>query len=106
MLDPVVREVLGVILMCRHPLGTTDRLTPAHPRLASITGAEAGMGKATAELLATEAFDVGITYHSDRSGAEDTKAAIEQRGQRCFLAQQDLESPDTAKVVDQLVGEL
>src|SRR5215212_4924845 len=89
-----------------HRLGTTDRMTAAHPRLAIITGADSGMGKATAELLATEGFDVGITYHSDKSGAEDTKAAVEQRGQRCFMVQQDLESPDTAKVVDQLVGEL
>src|SRR3954454_3194425 len=89
-----------------HALGTTGRMTAAHPRLAIITGADSGMGKATAELLATEGFDLGITYHSDTSGAEDTRAAVEQRGQRCFVTQQDLESPDAADVVDQLVGEL
>jgi NAD(P)-dependent dehydrogenase (short-subunit alcohol dehydrogenase family) len=89
-----------------HRLGTADRMTAAHPRLAIITGADSGMGKATAELLATEGFDLGITYHSDTSGAEDTRAAVEQRGQRCFVTQQDLESPDAADVVDQLVGEL
>ena len=81
-------------------------MTAAHPRLAIITGADSGMGKATAELLATEGFDLGITYHSDTSGAEDTRAAVEQRGQRCFVTQQDLESPDAADAVDQLVGEL
>jgi hypothetical protein len=80
--------------------------TPAHPRLAIVTGADSGIGKATAELLATEGFDVGITYHTDESGAQDTKAAVEQRGQRCFVVQQDLKSPATADVVEQLLEQL
>ena len=79
---------------------------PAHPRLAIITGADSGMGKATAELLATEGFDVGITFHTDADGAEDTRRSIEARGQRCFVAQQDLSSPDTGDVIDSLVDQL
>jgi NAD(P)-dependent dehydrogenase (short-subunit alcohol dehydrogenase family) len=79
-------------------------MTGAHPRLAIVTGADSGMGKATAELLATEGFDVAITYHTDRDGAEDTKAAVEQRGGRCFVAEQDLKSPGTGELVDELVG--
>jgi NAD(P)-dependent dehydrogenase (short-subunit alcohol dehydrogenase family) len=46
----------------------------AHPRLAIVTGADSGIGKATAELLATEGFDVGLTFHTDESGAEETRA--------------------------------
>lgn len=80
--------------------------TPAHERYAIVTGADSGMGKATAELLATEGFDVGITFHTDKDGAEDTRAGIEERGQRCFVLQQDLSSPDTADVVDQLADQL
>ncbi len=80
--------------------------TPAHDRLAIVTGADSGMGKATAELLATEGFDVGITFHTDEAGAEDTRKAVEQRGQRCFVARQDLASPSTADVVDQLADQL
>ncbi|UGQ58111.1 SDR family oxidoreductase [Rhodococcus pyridinivorans] len=80
--------------------------TPAHDRLAIATGADSGMGKATAELLATEGFDVGITFHTDEAGAEDTRAGVEQRGQRCFVARQDLTSPDTADVIDELTGKL
>jgi NAD(P)-dependent dehydrogenase (short-subunit alcohol dehydrogenase family) len=80
--------------------------TPAHERLAIVTGADSGMGKATAELLAVEGFDVGITFHSDKDGAEDTRAGIEERGQRCFVAQQDLSSPDTGDVVDGLADQL
>ncbi|MDX6324411.1 MAG: hypothetical protein QOK15_765 [Nocardioidaceae bacterium] len=71
-----------------------------------MTGADSGMGKATAELLAVEGFDVGITFHSDKDGAEDTRAAVEQRGQRCFVAQQDLSSPDTGDVIDGLADQL
>lgn len=81
-------------------------MTAAHPRLAIITGADSGMGKATAELLATEGFDVGITYHSDKDGAEGTKAAIERRGQRCFVARQHQEAADTGDVVDELAEQL
>ncbi|QXF81875.1 SDR family oxidoreductase [Rhodococcus pyridinivorans] len=80
--------------------------TPAHDRLAIVTGADSGMGKATAELLATEGFDVGITFHTDEAGAEDTRAGVEQRGQRCFVARQDLTNPDTADVIDELTGKL
>jgi NAD(P)-dependent dehydrogenase (short-subunit alcohol dehydrogenase family) len=81
-------------------------MTGAHRRLAIITGADSGMGKATAQLLATEGFDVGITYHTDKDGAEDTRAGVEQRGQRCFVAHQDLSSPDAADVVDELAEQL
>jgi len=80
--------------------------TPAHERLAIITGADSGMGKATAELLATEGFDVGITFHTDEAGAADTKAGIEARGGRCFVARQDVSSPDGADVIDQLADQL
>ena len=78
----------------------------AHPRLAIVTGADSGIGKATAELLATEGFDVGITFHTDESGADDTRAGIEQRGGRCFVARQDLAGQDTAAVIDGLAGRL
>jgi NAD(P)-dependent dehydrogenase (short-subunit alcohol dehydrogenase family) len=80
---------------------------PAHPRLAIVTGADSGIGKATAELLATEGFDVGITFHSDESGVQDTKAGVEERGQRCFVAQHDLAQPEAgSRVIDDLAAQL
>jgi NAD(P)-dependent dehydrogenase (short-subunit alcohol dehydrogenase family) len=79
---------------------------PAHPRLAIVTGADSGMGKAIAHLLATEGFDVGITFHTDEQGAEDTRASVEQRGQRCFVAQHDVSEPNTTEVIEELIGQL
>jgi len=78
----------------------------SYPRTAVVTGADSGIGRATAELLATEGFDVGITFHSDKEGAEGTRRAIEERGQRCAVQQQDAASPDTADVVGGLADEL
>jgi NAD(P)-dependent dehydrogenase (short-subunit alcohol dehydrogenase family) len=78
----------------------------SYPRLAIVTGADSGMGKATAELLATEGFELGITYHTDQDGAEDTRTRIEQRGGRCHVLQQDLTSPDTGDAVDELADRM
>jgi NAD(P)-dependent dehydrogenase (short-subunit alcohol dehydrogenase family) len=80
---------------------------PAHPRLAIVTGADSGMGKAIAELLATEGYDVGVTFHTDEQGAEDTRKGVEERGQRCFVAQQDTSDPQgTTKVTEELIERL
>ena len=65
------------------------------------------MGKAIAELLATEGYDVGVTFHTDENGAEDTRKGVEQRWQRCFVAQQDTADPaDTTEVTEQLIEQL
>jgi NAD(P)-dependent dehydrogenase (short-subunit alcohol dehydrogenase family) len=41
---------------------------PAHRRIAIVTGGDSGIGKATAALLASEGFDVGITFHMVSQG--------------------------------------
>src|SRR3954453_630897 len=79
---------------------------PPPLRLAIVPGADSGIGKATAELLATEGFDVGVTFNTDADGAEDTAAGIRERGQRCFVMQQDLSSPEAGGVIDALAEEL
>lgn len=81
-------------------------MTAAHPRLAVVTGADSGIGRATAQLLATEGFDVGITRHHDADGAAATVAEIERRGQRAFVADFDAASDDAGQVVDRLVDQL
>lgn len=87
-------------------LGTTEDMSGPYPRLAIITGADSGIGQATAQLLASDGFDVGITFHTDDRGAAATQAEVEQRGQRCFVAHQDLTESVTGDVVDRLAEQL
>jgi len=76
------------------------------PRLAIVTGADSGIGRATAELLAMEGFDVGMTSHRDLEGARETAAEIEKRGQRCVVEPFDAASPDAGAVVGRLADQL
>jgi NAD(P)-dependent dehydrogenase (short-subunit alcohol dehydrogenase family) len=81
-------------------------MTAAHPRKAIVTGGDSGIGRATAQLLATEGYDVGITFHSDEDGAQSTRKEIEERGSRGFVARQDLAGADAAAAVEQLADDL
>jgi NAD(P)-dependent dehydrogenase (short-subunit alcohol dehydrogenase family) len=81
-------------------------MTDNFPRLAIVTGSDSGIGQATAQLLATEGFDVGLTSHTDMKGVQETAAGIEERGQRCFIEQFDASSPDAGDVVDRLADQL
>jgi NAD(P)-dependent dehydrogenase (short-subunit alcohol dehydrogenase family) len=71
-----------------------------------ITGADSGIGQATAELLATEGFDVGLTWHRDVDGIRATAKEVEGRGQRCVSERFDATSPDAGAVVDRLAAQL
>ena len=81
-------------------------MTAAYPRVAVVTGADSGIGAATAKLLADEGFDLGITYHSDASGADETRAEVEKRGQRCEVVQQDVAQLETDDAVGELIARL
>src|SRR4051812_102385 len=76
------------------------------PRLAIVTGADSGIGQATAKLLATEGFDVGATFHTDADGIRATTEEVEKRGQRCVVEKFDAEAPDAGAVVDRLAEQL
>ena len=82
-------------------MGTTH-----FPRTAIVTGADSGIGQATAKLLATEGFDIGMTVHEDDRRAQDTRREIEERGQRCILERYDAASPDAGDTVDRLAEQL
>jgi NAD(P)-dependent dehydrogenase (short-subunit alcohol dehydrogenase family) len=77
-----------------------------HPYLAVVTGADSGIGQAVARLLATDGYDVAITCHEDVAGVQDTREAVEARGQRCFVERFDAASPDAGDVVDRLAEQL
>jgi NAD(P)-dependent dehydrogenase (short-subunit alcohol dehydrogenase family) len=81
-------------------------MTAAHPRSAIVTGADSGIGRATAQLLATEGFDVAITFHTDEAGARATAEEVQRRGQTAHVAHLDLATAEAGDVVDDLAGRL
>ncbi|MCG7360152.1 SDR family oxidoreductase [Roseomonas sp. ACRSG] len=62
-------------------------------RIAVITGADSGIGQATAELFAGEGADICIGYHTDQAGAEETRRRVEQAGRRALVVQGDVGQP-------------
>jgi NAD(P)-dependent dehydrogenase (short-subunit alcohol dehydrogenase family) len=77
---------------------------------AVITGSDSGIGKATAVRLANDGFDVGVTWHSDRDGAEDTAREVQAQGHRAFVAQLDVtdfaNAADTVETLGEELGGL
>jgi NAD(P)-dependent dehydrogenase (short-subunit alcohol dehydrogenase family) len=72
-----------------------------------ITASDSGIGKATAVRLARDGFDVGVTWHSDREGAEDTARQIQELGRRAVLRQLDVTNfGDAADTVEAVAAEL
>lgn len=58
----------------------SDDTLPVRPRVAVITGASGGIGRATAERLAALGASVVIGYHGNREKAEELAAALPGKG--------------------------
>lgn len=65
-------------------------------RVALITGADSGIGRAVAVLFAREGADVAIAYLSEHQDAEETKQAVEAEGARAILLPGDVSDPTFA----------
>ncbi|MBT2564984.1 SDR family oxidoreductase [Arthrobacter sp. ISL-85] len=77
------------------------------PTTAIVTASDSGIGKATAVALARAGMDIGVTWHSDKAGAEETTAEIRGLGRKAVVRQLDTtELHAAAAVIDDLAGEL
>ena len=77
------------------------------PRHAIVTASDSGIGRATAVALAASGLDVGVTWHSDEAGAQDTAAEVRQAGVKAEVAHLDTSDLDSCgDVIDDLAGRL
>jgi NAD(P)-dependent dehydrogenase (short-subunit alcohol dehydrogenase family) len=63
-------------------------------KVALITGADSGIGRAVAVLFAREGADVAIAYLGEHGDAEATQSAVEREGRRAILLPGDVTDPD------------
>jgi len=59
-------------------------------KVAVITGADSGIGRAVAVLFAREGADVVVVYQSEDADAEITRSAVEAEGRKCLLMAGDV----------------
>ena len=78
----------------------SDRLKD---KVAIVTGADSGIGRAVAALYAREGADIAIFYLCEHEDAEKTKAIVELEGRRAVLVPGDLGDPKFASAAVQKV---
>jgi len=107
----------------QQPPGTTDAMDPRPDhgeetyrgngrlsgKVALITGADSGIGKAVAIAYAREGADVAISYLNEQEDAEDTAKWVREAGRTALLLPGDVADPQhcrdlVAKTVEKLGG--
>ena len=74
---------------------------------AIVTGSDSGIGRATAVALAAAGMDVGITWHTDEAGAQETAEEVRAHGRAAHVERLDAaDVPACGDVVDRLVERL
>jgi len=76
-------------------------------KVALVTGAQQGIGRAIALAFAREGADVGVNYLDDRNAAEKVVQEVRGAGRRAVLVQADVaQASGIDAMVSQVVGEL
>ena len=76
-------------------------------KVALITGADSGIGRAVAALFAREGADVAILYLCEHDDAAKTKEIVEKEGRRAITISGDLGEKDFCdRAVKQVIDEL
>ena len=70
-------------------------------KVALITGADSGIGRAVALAYAREGADVVVGYLSETEDAEETKRLVEEAGRACLLFPGDLADRDVCRRIVQ-----
>jgi len=72
-------------------------------RVALVTGASRGIGRATAVKLAQNGADVVVNFSSNKAAAEEVMAEIKEMGRQALSFQADVSSP---KEVSEMISEI
>lgn len=76
-------------------------------KVALITGADSGIGKAVAIAFAREGADIAISYLNEDEDARDTARWVEEAGRKALLVPGDIKSEEHCRtLVERAVGEL
>lgn len=76
-------------------------------KVALITGADSGIGRAVALAYAREGADVAIAYYNEHDDARETERLVRDAGRRALLIPGDLADPDVCRTtVQRCVREL
>ncbi len=76
-------------------------------KVALITGADSGIGRAVAALFAREGADIAISYLCEHDDAQMTREIVQGEGRRALLLPGDIGDKDVAeKIVAETVREL
>ncbi|MDF7814244.1 SDR family oxidoreductase [Hymenobacter sp. YC55] len=78
-------------------LSTYRAASKLQDKIALITGADSGVGRAVAVAFAMEGAHVAVLYNENTVDAEETKRLVEAQGRRCILLQSDVRDPEQCK---------
>jgi len=78
-------------------------MRPLYQKIALVTGASRGIGRACAAALAEAGADIAVNYLVQEERAKETRLRIEQMGRRAVLVRADV---SRAAEVERMIGEI